>query len=325
MTFQVRLILLLSACLIVTGCGTMIDNAVRQVETDKERERLDRDADALLRARKVGRGYQPIDPITVPTQAARTNQLLLKELPNEAMRLAVGQLDASGNVSFGPATIAVKDSTYLVILDYIKYRSRSMLMRYKLRDPMDCEQRSEKLSPDKRLDFVRIGCAYDYEALSIERSADESKAGATEEKRPGSRSEIQTLGNWQYTYIPLYMGVGVRMIASVTVQEGKVNLSSPIGLGAAAQANQISGGLLVQTLGASGEAISPVIPIPSELNVTTIQNAIMALGTVKSKLYDSQNVTLSAQIVGVDDFVATQASKDAIVSGVYRFLNDLRF
>ena len=324
-------LLLVAYCL--TGCGNWWKQAGIRVQEKteakqkaKERQEFRDEADALLRALKVGRGYQPIDPITVRVLDPKcTNKQILDSLPNEAMRLAVGQRDASGNVYFGGSTLAVENSKYLVVIDYIKYRSRSLLVKYRLLDPVGCEEKSNEIEMEKRASYVRLACRYHIEVIGVEKSVEDGVADAGDKKHPGGRSDIELLRNWQYTYIPFYVGVGVRMIASVTALKGSVDLSSPFGLGAAGQANQISGGLLVQTLGASGEAISPLIPIPSELNVTTIQNAIMALATVKSKMYETANVMLSPQIVAIDDFVATQGSKDVIVSGLYKFLKDLQF
>jgi hypothetical protein len=331
MDTPLRAVALIVVSAFLAGCA-MWDRAAETVERDRNNQYRRAETETLLRARKVGRGYQPIDPITVQLTANLTNQEILDALPNEAMRLAVGQLDSSGNVTFGPAAVGFKDSNYLVIIDYIKYQSRSILLRYKLFDVEGCEQKTKNASDEKRGEVVRAICEFEYQALGVDRSVTEAEAAVTEATPPKlaldslkRRGDLQPLAKWNYTYIPLYMGLGVRMMAAITVIEGKVNLSSPIGLGAAAQANQISGGLMVQTLGASGSGISSAIPIPSELNATTIQNAIMALGTVKSKLYDEKNVLVSPQIVGVDDFVASQASKDAIVSGVYRFLPQLQF
>ncbi len=38
--------------------------------------------------------------------------------------------------------------------------------------------------------------------------------------------------------------------------------------------------------------------MPSEINTTTIQNAILALGTIKAKIYED-NTTITPRVVGV--------------------------
>ncbi|MHB8523804.1 MAG: hypothetical protein ACYDH9_24035 [Limisphaerales bacterium] len=88
------------------------------------------------------------------------------------------------------------------------------------------------------------------------------------------------------------------MTANVLVNEGSIDLGNLIAIGAAAQAKKVSGTLIIQALGISGEGISSSIPIPSEINTTTIQNAIMALGTIKSKIYLDET-SISPRVVAV--------------------------
>jgi hypothetical protein len=98
--------------------------------------------------------------------------------------------------------------------------------------------------------------------------------------------------------VPVYVGVGLRLTANVSVKEGNVDLGNLFALGVAAQAKQISGTLVIQSLGLSGEGVSPLIPIPSEINPTTIQNALMAIGAIKAKIYDGK-ISVVPRVVGV--------------------------
>ncbi|MBY0418567.1 MAG: hypothetical protein K2W88_10975, partial [Pararheinheimera sp.] len=98
--------------------------------------------------------------------------------------------------------------------------------------------------------------------------------------------------------VPVYVGVGLRLTAHVTVKTGEVDLGNLFALGAAAQAKQVSGTLVIQSLGLSGEGVSPLIPIPSEINPTTVQNALMAIGAIKAKMYDGK-ITVVPRVVGV--------------------------
>ena len=100
------------------------------------------------------------------------------------------------------------------------------------------------------------------------------------------------------TVVPVYIGVGLRLTANVTVTEGSVDLGNLIALGIAAQSNKITGTLVVQTLGISGEGISANIPMPSDINQTSIQNAIQALGAIKANIY-SEKTLVSPRVVGI--------------------------
>ena len=98
--------------------------------------------------------------------------------------------------------------------------------------------------------------------------------------------------------IPVYIGVGLRLSADVYVKKGEINLGSLFALGAAAKAEQISGTLVIQTLGVSGPEISGLIPMPGEISESTVQNAIISLASVKAKMYDSKTL-ITPRVVGV--------------------------
>jgi hypothetical protein len=92
--------------------------------------------------------------------------------------------------------------------------------------------------------------------------------------------------------VPFCSGVGLRVTAKFIVNEGSVDLGNLIASGAAAQAKQVSGTMNVQALGITGRAISALMPMPSEINASTIQNALLNLGAIKAKIYDEgTNVT----------------------------------
>jgi hypothetical protein len=116
--------------------------------------------------------------------------------------------------------------------------------------------------------------------------------------------------------VPIYVGVGLRLTASITVLKGTVNLSSLAGISADAQAGRVSGSLVVQTLGITGKQVASSLPLPSELNTTTVQNAILALGSIKAIIYDSKNVTISPRVTGIYNPVTGSGAQvvNAIVS-----------
>lgn len=72
-------------------------------------------------------GYTPLDPIPVVVEGATspTPEELLKALPDETMRLAVGDVTTKGGVTFGPAKVGVEGRSYVVVLDYIKFTTSS--------------------------------------------------------------------------------------------------------------------------------------------------------------------------------------------------------
>lgn len=197
-------------------------------------------------------GYHPIDPLPIKMKYAGrlTNRRILDSLPDETMRLAIGSVNNNGGISYGVAKAGYKGNSYVVILDYIKFNTKSFGVKL-------------TLDKDKKTSSA---------SLVAVRNAD--------------------------VIVPTYIGVGLRLTANVTVHEGSVDLGNLFSLGVAAQAKKISGTLVIQTLGISGKNVSPIIPMPSQLNETTIQNAILSLGTIKAKMYERET-TITPRAVGV--------------------------
>ncbi|AVO51401.1 hypothetical protein [Ectopseudomonas mendocina] len=199
-------------------------------------------------------GYHPIDPIPIELNIADSrlpvsNAHLLNALPDETMRLAIGQFDGKTGLTFGVAATGIKGNQYVVILDYIKFNTNSL--------PVILEKENANIK------------------ANITPNAPEPDA-----------------------LVPTYIGVGLRLTANILVTEGSVDLGNLFALGAAAEAKKISGSLVIQTLGVSGENVSSVIPMPSEINTSTIQNAILALGTIKAKMY-ANDTKITPRVVGV--------------------------
>jgi hypothetical protein len=109
--------------------------------------------------------------------------------------------------------------------------------------------------------------------------------------------------------VPTYVGVGLRMTANFVVNEGSVDLGNLIMIGAAAQARQVTGTLVFQSLGLSGKNV--VLPIPTDISPASIQQALVAIGTIKSNIYDDET-QISPRIVGTYDvFGEDQKAFDA--------------
>jgi hypothetical protein len=205
-------------------------------------------------------GYHPIDPLPVwfsyydkvsetEKQYAKkiSEATVLKVLPDETMRIAIGQVQGDGSITYGPAKVGLAKNSYVVILDYIKFTTNWV-----------------------GVDITGI---------------EGSKKVLVNRTDPKIR-------------VPVYIGVGLRLTANVYVIEGSVDLGSLVALGAAANAKQVSGNMVVQTLGISGENVSGMLPMPSEINTSTIQAAILSLGAIKAKMYDGKT-NIRPRAVGV--------------------------
>ena len=121
----------------------------------------------------------------------------------------------------------------------------------------------------------------------------------------------------QVITVPVYVGVGLRLTANVQVRSGKVNLTDLGAISAAARADRIRGGLVSQTLGLGGSKVMTMVPLPGELNPTTIQAATVAMGQIKALLFDAETQRWP-RVVGIHyPFAQVQpALVNAIVSAL---------
>ena len=99
--------------------------------------------------------------------------------------------------------------------------------------------------------------------------------------------------------IPVYVGVGLRLTASITALKDNVDLSNLVAIGVAASNNQVHGTLTVQAMGISGEAVADMLPMPSTLDQSTVQQALMALGNIKSKSYAKDKTIITPRVLAV--------------------------
>lgn len=211
-------------------------------------------------------GYQPVDPLPVDifyphrkfkdsvVKLSKLNNLIMSSLPDETMRLAIGQIDSKSDVTFTTAKIGYAGSSYIVILDYIKFDTKSL-----------------------QVQFIK------------------DANGILNNFKPFNKNDVEN--STPDGIIPMYIGVGLRFTATITVNEGKVDLGNLFALGVAAETKKITGTLIIQTMGISGKDISSLIPMPSQINTTTIQNAIMSLAAIKAKIYEN-DIDINPRVVG---------------------------
>jgi len=98
--------------------------------------------------------------------------------------------------------------------------------------------------------------------------------------------------------IPVYVGVGLRLTADIDILSREVNLSSLPALAASVKAGDASGSLVVQTLGVTGKPVAGGLIFSSELNETTVQNAVLSLGAIKAILY-SDTAVVKPRVTGI--------------------------
>ena len=94
------------------------------------------------------------------------------------------------------------------------------------------------------------------------------------------------------------IGVGLRIKAKVVTSKANLNIGSLGQLGLEASANNLSGGISVDIIGIDSENVTNLIPLTSEINQTSIQSALQALASIKSKLWEDKT-TITPHLVAI--------------------------
>ena len=116
--------------------------------------------------------------------------------------------------------------------------------------------------------------------------------------------------------IPMYIGIGLRIRAEFKALEGGLNISGLPAIAVAANSKGITGRLTVQTLGISGHEVTGLMPLISDISVTSIQNAIQAVAAIKAKIYE-ESTTVYPKIVGFESPERDPALIRAITEYLY--------
>ncbi|MCG8066374.1 MAG: hypothetical protein JAY84_00810 [Candidatus Thiodiazotropha taylori] len=239
-----------------------------------------------------GYTYIPIDPFAVDTVESDSckehgfkpkPEDLLASLPDNAVRMLVEKIDTSGSVTYGTSKLGAKGESYIITVDFINADTINV--------PVWVSRTVRKADGDEinipilaQLDD-KLKILPNSERFQVHRIDRESN-----EKEP--------TGDFEEFNIPVYVGIGLRVSANVNVVGANANISGIGIIGAEASSENLTGSLVVQTLGVNGKSISAALPIHSELNRTTAQNAIVSVGSIKALLYENETVVYP-RVVGL--------------------------
>lgn len=250
---------------------------------------------------RSGYAYVPLDPLPVVDQFdfdCRAEESLphtlrdgkravplLDSLPDNAVRVAILNKNNKSGLSFGESSLGLENQRYLVILDYVNVETSNIT--FVMSEPFDVDSSTISYRRIERLD--------QRERIRTFFSAP-----------PTNSDELNVV-------IPVYVGVGLRLTADITVLKGKVNLASLGAIAAGVEAGRVSGSLVVQTLGVSGQQVTSALPLPSEINQTTVQAAILAMGSIKAVLFDPKT-RITPRVTGMH--LTIQNASDRLVNSV---------
>lgn len=238
-----------------------------------------------------GYTYIPIDPFPVAAErgpncavAAGAPALpyakLPVGLPDNAIRMLIEEFDGKGNVSYGMAKVSGENRQYRVTTDFISADTVNF--------------------PVVITKFARLRSTNDLEAVPFSQVVNSATHWNQTESYDVRRHIAGPPPNKhsQIFNIPIYVGIGLRATADITTLNSSANVSGIGVIGAEAEANNLKGSLIVQTLGVNGKAVTAALPIQSELNRTTAQNAIVAVASIKTLLHAAETET-APRVVGM--------------------------
>lgn len=183
-------------------------------------------------------------------------------LPNETVEIQISEVMKGGGLSLkGAAAISVKNTSYQVTMDYVKFVTVNVV------------------------DTITYG-----------------------------KNQLEKISIFSYVRV----GVGLRIVASIETKKSGINLGDLFAIGFAATKNNVSGSLSVNILGIESREITSLLPMPSEISSSSIQNAMQALATIKSKIYDD-GIKIRPQIISIRS-VNPKITTDNLVFNTSRVL-----
>lgn len=273
--------------------------------------------------------YIPFDPLAVSSRpgdscngcnicpscdSISSYKSLLESFPDQTVRLSIEKFEIDGSISYGNfVTAKGKNETYRVTLDYINADVSQVPFLIKCHtDSVDLKEKRFLGCRKERRRFKKCSIRPDVRFEFRKKDRDLYKQEVPDSALYEQRKILSKAMNpkikdnddgWEQYTVPVYVGVGLRIVAKVTTLDTDVSLS---GLGAIAsevRAGKMEGNLTVQTLGITGKSVSAALPLPSEINESTIQNAIMSIGAIKAQLYTenatSKDIVISPRVVGI--------------------------
>ena len=279
-----------------------------------------------------GINYVPIEPLAVKTELHDNCFIDEKEqetrkvekihvtpyqsaMPDQTVRMAVSEMTGSMSVGFGPIKAGKEGESYQVVVDYAvsdvvplrllvrktvggqvtSYNMFGVPFKYpKYKTPKD----GDPIELDLQ-EVVPATIIPSYEVYPLSN-------GLITEGSPRQRSfdDLSKSEKEKFKLITVstYVGYGLRITASIKIDKGTVTISGLSQLAAEASLGNVSGTMVVQTLGMTGELVSTNLPLPNELDRSTAQTAILAIGSIKALLHDPK-MKIYPRIIGFSDTV----------------------
>lgn len=284
--------------------------------------------------RKAGYSYIPVEPSEVNINCKQlsgdgnncgsvTKTSLLNALPDNSVRIATRLVSSdmkAGIPAFG-AEIGLEGNSYEVIIDFVNTQTinKQFIGVWSVTVPDTVTPSDRRCYPYERSVLANNPLnAYEVWTLRADPNNDIEKFNQGESARSENkqiRLRCGALANYfdltdgdtipydkiavtpEKFNVPVYIGIGLRLRANVTVKKGEVNLSNLTALTAAVESGDATGTMSVQTIGISGRAARTSLLLLDKIDMTTIQNAIQVLASIKASI-ELEDTTITPRIVG---------------------------
>jgi len=261
---------------------------------------------------KSGYTYVPIDPFTVaidPKSLPLATSNILASLPDNAVRFSEEEFDSSNNVSYGTSGLSVAGGLYKITIDYINSDTANIRLQILksvfIRVPETNNQVVYKRYLVPMSEPNPPGYVPNSEWYIVNRVSSAGKvvtsSSSTSINYPayinGAETADTSLSGAIYN-IPVYIGIGLRITVDIVTTQSGLNISGLGAIGGYAEEKSLSGSLVVQTLGINGKSVAANLPIQSDINQTTAQNAIASVGAIKTVIYEP-DTDIVPRVVGL--------------------------
>jgi hypothetical protein len=247
-----------------------------------------------------GYNYIPIDPlsVTIDSSCKAENANVLSSLPDNAIRMLMQKFNLNGNVNYGSVLkTSGEGELFVITIDYIN--SDTIQVPMCIKKTMNITNRNPKTKERIRHSWSRKQVdLFETHVDSLKGSEIYEISKFDQSNPPTERcTKTKNIDCCVRVDIPVYIGVGLRVTVNFRTLQAKASISGLGKIGMDVASKKLSGTVFVQTLGLNSKSISTIIPVQSDLNDSTIQNAIVSISTIKALIYSDETV-ITPRVVG---------------------------
>jgi hypothetical protein len=96
------------------------------------------------------------------------------------------------------------------------------------------------------------------------------------------------------------IGVGLRIKANIDTFDSDLNLGSLFAIGVQASRGDLRGSISIEVIGIDSSDVTNLIPLTAEIDQTSIQSALQALASIKTKIYDDKSI-ITPHLVAISE------------------------